>query len=143
MVSAINNGKNDIRDGKPFPEFKFTDMPNNATKYASDAVNKLSNDVDKNETVNCDDKFVNKLSVGDTSNVLLQKVVNSISKEADAAPPVDVEKQENVDSALLDTSLPVKQPRYGNSEIKQFFIILKRTLLFSRRDWVSQHFTFM
>lgn len=44
---------------------------------------------------------------------------------------------ENVDTSLLDNSLSVKQPRYGNSEIKQFFIILKRTLLFSRRDWVS------
>lgn len=53
------------------------------------------------------------------------------------ANPHENEKNENVETALLDSSVVCQQPRYGNSELKQFCIILKRTLLFSRRDWVS------
>lgn len=48
----------------------------------------------------------------------------------------DIEKA-NVDTALLGSSEPVKQPRYGTSEFNQFLVILSRALLFSRRDWVS------
>lgn len=45
----------------------------------------------------------------------------------------------NASSSLLDDDdgNALIQPRYGNSELNQFFIILKRTLLFSRRDWVK------
>lgn len=50
------------------------------------------------------------------------------------------ENGENVDSSLLETSLSIQQPRYGNSEFHQFLIILKRALLFSRRDWVNLFF---
>lgn len=59
-------------------------------------------------------------------------------------PPIGFDKvvekvivDASVNSALLNNSLPVRQPRYGSSEFKQFFIILSRALLFSRRDWVS------
>ena len=37
---------------------------------------------------------------------------------------------------LLDNDLGVNPKRYATSEFKQFWIILKRALLFSRRDWV-------
>lgn len=37
---------------------------------------------------------------------------------------------------LLKNGLPSKQQRYATSEFSQFWIVLKRTLLFSRRDWV-------
>lgn len=52
--------------------------------------------------------------------------------------PVDLtsEKQSDVTSALLENSLPNSTKRYGTSELNQFWIVLKRTLLFSRRDWV-------
>lgn len=39
--------------------------------------------------------------------------------------------------ALLKNGLPSSQQRYATSEFAQFWIVLKRTLLFSRRDWVS------
>ncbi|RZC36285.1 ABC2 membrane domain containing protein, partial [Asbolus verrucosus] len=45
----------------------------------------------------------------------------------------------NVDTALLENAIPVRQPRYGNSEIQQFFIILGRALLFSKRDWTLMY----
>lgn len=56
-----------------------------------------------------------------------------------AAVTVENDKMENADSTLLENALPIKQPRYGNSEFMQFFIILKRALLFSRRDWVIRN----
>lgn len=37
---------------------------------------------------------------------------------------------------LLKNGLPSSQQRYATSEFAQFWIVLKRTLLFSRRDWV-------
>lgn len=37
---------------------------------------------------------------------------------------------------LLKNGLPCSQQRYATSEWTQFWIVLKRTLLFSRRDWV-------
>jgi ATP-binding cassette, subfamily G (WHITE), member 1 len=44
-----------------------------------------------------------------------------------------------VTSSLLNPSVDVKESskRYETSELHQFWIILKRALLFSRRDWVS------
>lgn len=48
-------------------------------------------------------------------------------------------KLNNVDEAtdsLLKNGLPSNQQRYATSEFAQFWIVLKRTLLFSRRDWV-------
>lgn len=44
---------------------------------------------------------------------------------------------EGADSTLLEQDLKTtQQPRYGTSEFRQFLIILKRALLFSKRDWV-------
>lgn len=48
---------------------------------------------------------------------------------------MDTEKQDNVEMALLGGEGSPK--RYATSELTQFWVVLKRTLLFSRRDWVS------
>lgn len=50
---------------------------------------------------------------------------------------MDEEKKDNADVALLDDTIVVAPERYPTSEYRQFWIVLKRTLLFSRRDWVS------
>jgi hypothetical protein len=54
--------------------------------------------------------------------------------------PVDLTASEkapdNVTTALLDTGFVASPRRYPISEFTQFWIVLKRTLLFSRRDWV-------
>lgn len=47
------------------------------------------------------------------------------------------DKKDNVETALLDETMAVTPTRYPTSELKQFWVVLKRTLLFSRRDWVS------
>jgi hypothetical protein len=66
---------------------------------------------------------------------------------AEAVPPsvvipVDLTASEkapdNVTTALLDTGFVASPRRYPTSEFTQFWIVLKRTLLFSRRDWVRQ-----
>lgn len=51
--------------------------------------------------------------------------------------PMDTDKKDNASVALLDESIAVTPERYPISELLQFYIILKRALLFSRRDWVS------
>lgn len=51
--------------------------------------------------------------------------------------PLETDKKDNADVALLDDSIVVTPERYPTSEWMQFYIILKRALLFSRRDWVG------
>jgi len=50
---------------------------------------------------------------------------------------MDSDKKDNANIALLDESIIVTPERYPTSEFTQFYIILKRALLFSRRDWVG------
>lgn len=55
----------------------------------------------------------------------------------EVAIPVDTDKKDNASMALLDESIAITPERYPTSELLQFYIILKRALLFSRRDWVN------
>jgi ATP-binding cassette subfamily G (WHITE) protein 1 len=121
LVDAIDNGKNDIREGKPYPEIKFSNGLNNSTVITNDISKSHGNHATENK------------------NLMLQNALNDIAKEN--PPPLaslGFEKV-NVDTALLENSIPVRQPRYGNSEFQQFFIILSRALLFSRRDWTLMY----
>ncbi|XP_044255746.1 ATP-binding cassette sub-family G member 4 [Tribolium madens] len=123
LVDAIDNGKNDIREGKPFPEIKITNGLNNSTVITNDITKGYANHATENK------------------NLMLQNAVNDIVKENLPAPPPITTNYEkaNADTALLDNTIPVRQPRYGNSEFQQFFIILSRALLFSRRDWTLMY----
>lgn len=116
-------GKHDIRDDKAFPEVKINDGINNAYQYAKDNMNSLINEELAKESNSFKDN--NYKAKANGKNEHIDDTVK------------DVEKA-NVNSALLTNVAMVKQPRYGNSEMQQFFIILKRALLFSRRDWVSK-----
>lgn len=49
-----------------------------------------------------------------------------------------LEKQDNAEVALLGENGSPR--RYATSEFRQFWVVLKRTLLFSRRDWVRKFF---
>lgn len=52
--------------------------------------------------------------------------------------PLEIEKDiEEVNSALLGNDEINSPERYPTSQLRQFWVVLKRTLLFSRRDWVS------
>lgn len=58
------------------------------------------------------------------------------------AIPIEVEKElDGVTSALLGDDPALSPERYPTSQFHQFWTVLKRTLLFSRRDWVSADVT--
>lgn len=179
LVCAIDNGKNDIRDGKPFPKLKLDDGLNNSDVFAKENVNTtMANELAKESTNNYSEKNLNmageqSLNNGvtkesekpveklDVNSIMLENVIpieqlkskqangsangkknvnvekeQAINNQIAQESAVDIEKPD-VTSTLLENAIPVKQPRYGNSELQQFFIILRRALLFSRRDWVS------
>lgn len=129
LVAAIQNGKCDIQAGKPFPQ---TEQLNNA-----DFDKKINN--------------TQALPGGESNhgNNLLSYTQNDISKETPAIAgdgvviPIEMTTCEpdkpGVTSTLLEDSLPTSQKRYGTSELNQFWIVLKRTLLFSRRDWTLMY----
>ncbi|CAH1405002.1 unnamed protein product [Nezara viridula] len=128
LVAAIQNGKCDIQAGKPFPQ---TEQLNNA-------------DFDKK--INNTQSLPGEANHG---NNLLSYTQNDISKEVPASAgdgvviPIEMTTCEadkpGVTSTLLEDSLPTSQKRYGTSELNQFWIVLKRTLLFSRRDWTLMY----
>lgn len=120
LVENIANGKYDIRDNTSFPELKNRGGLNNT----SDINNMISNKFSKGNSV--DYTHNNKNINGNIVKTTVKDTVGDVNIEKD-----------NADAALLNESEATKQPRYGNSEIQQFFIVLKRALLFSRRDWVS------
>ncbi|XP_021931823.1 ATP-binding cassette sub-family G member 4 isoform X2 [Zootermopsis nevadensis] len=140
LVNAIQNGKHDIRTGKPFPELPPAEVLNNAGV-------KLTNG---------NGVFGAKaVEIGDAGGVKYSDSVNlyhpHVTKEeqgAEAIPPnvvipVDLTASEkapdNVTAALLDTGFVASPRRYPTSEFTQFWIVLKRTLLFSRRDWTLMY----
>lgn len=134
LVNAIDNGKNDIRDGKPLPELTINDGLNNADKFAHDIKNTVAAAASK-QPIGW--KVIEPVYNSTTTTTLPENIVNDIAKETPSKD--DVEKA-NVDSALLgNKAVALKQPRYGNSELQQFIIILKRALLFSRRDWTLMY----
>jgi len=132
LVNAINNGKEDIQDGKPLPVLQITDGLNNSDKFAHDIKNTLAAAGSKSWKVTSEPVYQ------PTTTELPAKVINDIAKGDNAKDDSD---KPGVNSALLggdevEDLTPTK--RYGNSELQQFFIILSRTLLFSRRDWVRE-----
>ncbi|XP_045447596.1 ATP-binding cassette sub-family G member 4 isoform X2 [Melitaea cinxia] len=136
LVRAIENGKNDIRTGMPLPK-----LPEYNNKKDMD--NSLKNDWNKNDASQLQDK---DLSIGTNGtngtngtlqNGLIQFAANEIAKADPLVVQVDTEKQDNAEVALLGTDGSPR--RYATSEFKQFWVVLKRTLLFSRRDWTLMY----
>lgn len=125
LVNAIKNGKNDIVEGTPLPEFEMNDGLNNGDAYLKQHMPEVITNT------------LAKASSNDYTNSKNLMINNGNKKENNVNVINETIEKASVDTALLDNSLPVNQPRYGNSELQQFFIILKRALLFSRRDWVS------
>ncbi|XP_059476406.1 ATP-binding cassette sub-family G member 4 [Neocloeon triangulifer] len=114
LVAAIGNGKHDIREGKPWPEVK-----------------------DNNQVV--------AMKNGDKN--FAKTTTNYVSKDSNltANLQVVVQREENggltVTSSLLEPSVDTKNvgKRYETSEWHQFWIILQRAFLFSRRDWTLMY----
>lgn len=143
LVNAIENGQNDIRNEYCIPAVIGFDGLNNAVKTVNDNTPSAP-PADKaaiNETSNNQlDKFAESTKANNSNGTLmLQNAMNDIAKDKQNAVVISVESTNTASTALLDDSLCVPQPRYGTSELNQFFIILNRTLLFSRRDWTLMY----
>ncbi|XP_011704186.1 PREDICTED: ATP-binding cassette sub-family G member 4 isoform X1 [Wasmannia auropunctata] len=140
LINAINNGKSDIREGYPFPETK--EGMNNCTAATGILKNgdkmKLK---DKNDISNLEEKFQEEKTTEISNGKLIPGyATNDITKQGlDISIPMDPDKKDNANVALLDESIVVTPERYATSEFTQFYIILKRALLFSCRDWTLMY----
>ncbi|KAJ0175542.1 hypothetical protein K1T71_008701 [Dendrolimus kikuchii] len=139
LVRAIDNGKHDIRNGMPFPESRVPNYNNKKDMEVSLAVNKKW---DKNDFSQTPEKFKDTPSNEangnrNIQNGLLQFAANEIAKGESLMVPMDADKQDNVEAALLGNEASPR--RYATSEWTQFWVVLKRTLLFSRRDWTLMY----
>ncbi|XP_046739749.1 ATP-binding cassette subfamily G member 4 [Diprion similis] len=137
LVNAIDNGKRDIRTGYQFPAIGKPESLNNTV---SNNDSKATDVIDKNDANNVTEKFNENLKNNGTINFVIPGYAcNDIPKESQVTIPISIEKKENVTTALLDQGLVVAPERYPTTELVQFWIILKRTLLFSRRDWTLMY----
>ncbi|KAI8422543.1 hypothetical protein MSG28_006347, partial [Choristoneura fumiferana] len=138
LVRAIDNGKHDIRNGQPFPDMKLPDLNNKKDMQES-----LNAEWNKNDLSQVQEKFKEEKAngsngangTGNLQNGILQYAANEIAKGKGEPLVVQIEseKQDNTEVALLGVEASPK--RYATSELTQFWVVLKRTLLFSRRDW--------
>ncbi|XP_054084085.1 ATP-binding cassette sub-family G member 1 [Zeugodacus cucurbitae] len=145
LVDAIDNGKKDIRTAADYEGLK---MRNDLVK-----VHNLKAILDKNATNANNGKYEENLTLN--NGILNGNLVNDIVKSsnvsaagASAAPVVstndkgdamiDVEKADNCTTALLSEEITSPE-RYPTSQFHQFWVVLRRTLLFSYRDWTLMY----
>ncbi|KXJ83645.1 hypothetical protein RP20_CCG003004 [Aedes albopictus] len=137
LVNAIDNGKRDIRGDLDFPAMKNKKNENgNANANLKSNYDKLNGN---------SNKYADNLNIGG-NGLLPSSMVNDIAKETTTETikiNVEPEKEPEVNTALLpiDGQLDVglSPERYPTSEFHQFWVVLKRTLLFSRRDWTLMY----
>ncbi|XP_061730005.1 ATP-binding cassette sub-family G member 4 isoform X1 [Cydia pomonella] len=141
LVRAIDNGKHDIRNGQPFPDAKLPNLNNK-----EDMQNSLNAEWNKNDLSQVQEKFKEEKSngsngtgAGNLHNGILQFAANEIAKGKGEPLVVqmELEKPDNTQAALLGGEASPR--RYATSELTQFWVVLKRTLLFSRRDWTLMY----
>lgn len=129
LVNAIENGKKDIRTEADYEKVNVMNGKSDIPKVHMTEAN-LKSTYEKNE------KFSDNNN--DTSKGLIPpKIVNDIVK---GGVSINVEdKEPDQATALLSDEVvgDLSPERYATSEVHQFWVVLKRTLLFSRRDWVS------
>ncbi|EDW77636.2 uncharacterized protein Dwil_GK24455 [Drosophila willistoni] len=142
LVEAIDNGKRDIRSSADYAGLKAR---NDLVK-----VQNLKAILDKNDATSnvSGSKYEDNLTL---NNTLLNGMVNDIVKENNSNTEVsvvttnekgdamiDVDKTVNCTTALLTEEITSPQ-RYPTSQFHQFWVVLKRTLLFSYRDWTLMY----
>ncbi|XP_011314768.1 ATP-binding cassette sub-family G member 4 [Fopius arisanus] len=143
LVSAIKNGQHDIREGYPFPESKAENLNNSIQ-----VVNKFSKDAEavgtkvltgKNDVSNIKEKYLDE-KTNVNGGIIHGFATTDITKRNELAIPIDMEKKDNLDATDTLLGEVIEQPRrYPTSEFIQFWVVLKRTLLFSRRDWTLMY----
>lgn len=128
LVRAIENGKKDIRTEMDYQSLK-SKLEKNMPKVHSKIDNNLKSTYEKNE------KFSENIS-GANNELLPKKINNDIVKGTDNIA-ISVEEPGTETALLSEETGDLSPERYPTSEFHQFWVVLKRTLLFSRRDWVS------
>lgn len=128
LVTAIDNGKRDIRTEDDFVKIKLTNGKNGDSKIQLSEAN-LKSTYEKLQ------KFSDTTN-GSNNALLPAKIVNDI-KADNVAISVDDKEPDNTTALLTEETGNLSPERYPTSEFHQFWVVLKRTLLFSRRDWVS------
>ncbi|EDW87089.2 ATP-binding cassette sub-family G member 1 [Drosophila sechellia] len=139
LVDAIDNGKRDVRSSADYAGLKAR---NDLVK-----VQNLKAILDKNDASSVSGrKYEDNLTL---NNGLLNGMVNDIVKEGNVSSAlvttnekgdamIDVEKSVNCTTALLTEEITSPE-RYPTSQFHQFWVVLKRTLLFSYRDWTLMY----
>ncbi|KAK0083882.1 hypothetical protein PV325_008001 [Microctonus aethiopoides] len=152
LVSAIKNGRNDIREGHSFSKLKDGENLNNAIQKVNGLTKTTdvidTNDeyqqeiIDKNDVSNIKDKYsdINVNENHHNGGIISNYTTNDIAKHSALVLNLE-EKKDNIDAntTLLDETIVLTPERYPTSEFMQFWIVLKRTLLFSRRDWTLMY----
>lgn len=135
LVDAIDNGKKDVRSSADYASLK--------ARYEVMKIQNLKMLKDKNDVANSTSgKYEDNLTLN--NGILKGNLVNDIAK--DSLEPVvstnekgdamiELEKADNCTTALLSEEITSPE-RYPTSQFHQFWVVLKRTLLFSFRDWV-------
>jgi ATP-binding cassette, subfamily G (WHITE), member 1 len=134
LVNAIENGKKDIRSEADYVKVAPMNGKSDIPKVHMTEAN-LKSTYEKNE------KFA------DSQNgkaLIPAKILNAIAKGDDNVAINVEEREPDTTTALLSEETGEISPeRYPTSEFHQFWVVLKRTLLFSRRDWVRKYFIYL
>ncbi|KAF4518792.1 hypothetical protein B566_EDAN005413 [Ephemera danica] len=144
LVKAIGNGKHDIREGKQFPAVKENNLQaasvvtGNGKLQHEDGTTTINGNRNINDTFAFAAKYLAKDSNGLEPTESLQVTVHT--PKSDLSEKNNLNGGPNASAALLD-EMVVAHPskRYPVSEWAQFWIILKRAFLFSRRDWTLMY----
>ncbi|KAL5281067.1 hypothetical protein ACFFRR_004842 [Megaselia abdita] len=137
LVAAIDNGKRNIRT--------FADFNGIKTRNDVAAVHNLRAILDKNDSSKIGTgKFEENITLNNGNGALNGKLVNDIAKDSlvtinnKGDSMISMEKEDNVNTSLLSPEITSPQ-RYPTSQFHQFWVVLKRTLLFSYRDWTLMY----
>ncbi|XP_018565251.1 ATP-binding cassette sub-family G member 4 isoform X1 [Anoplophora glabripennis] len=99
LVLAIDNGKNDIREGKPFPDLKFNNGFNNGDVFAKENMNTImANQLSKESANSYSEKNL---------NVAGEQVVNNHVPKVSVSDKI-IDKQD-VNSTILENVIPIDQ----------------------------------
>ncbi|XKL66365.1 hypothetical protein PGB90_009785 [Kerria lacca] len=154
LVDAIKNGTYDIQNNKPFPipeVFNNTVEKNpqngdvTSTKNVN-AVKELENSTNGIE-INAQSEikkniysyvYSSEKNNEKTNSPVLIEMTDTLPEKDPKQLAVKNKKDAKASQALLNEQSGVKK-RYAISEIAQMWIVLKRALLFSRRDWTLMY----
>lgn len=139
LVNAIENGRKNIRSTEDYRALKAI----NGVEHNFEKIHKNDTNLKANYDKNSQKGLFNKNGSNLSNGLVQMQAVNDIAKNSEQEAitlPMDLEKNGNDAASSLLPNLEdntLSPERYPTSEFHQFWVVLKRTLLFSRRDWVN------